>query len=63
MAGRDRTDDGRTIAASDMAASAAADSAHRVTAMDMAAMAVAASAVAVQKSCGGSIVPSAMTGV
>jgi hypothetical protein len=48
MAGRDRTDDGRRIAASDMVASAAADSACKVvTAMGMAATAVAASAVAV----------------
>jgi hypothetical protein len=62
MAGRDRTDDGRTIAACDMAASAAADSACMVTAMDMAATAGAASAVTIEKSCGGSTVPSAMTG-
>jgi hypothetical protein len=46
-----------------MAASVVADSARMVTAMDMAATAVAASAVAVEKSCGGSTVPSAMTGI
>ena len=48
MVGRDRTDDGRRIAASDTAASAAVVFARAVTAMDMAATAVAASAAAVR---------------
>jgi hypothetical protein len=55
-------DDGRTIAASDTAASAAADSACTAMATGMAATAVAASAVR-PKPCSGSTVPSAMTGV
>jgi hypothetical protein len=46
-----------------MAVSAAVDSAFMAMAMVMAATAVAASAVTIEKSCGGSTVPNAMTGV